>query len=245
MNSDAFHALGQFLTATEAGRIAGSLEFGNAIGKALDEVHPERRVEVSELLVAADLRGDDPSQMIATLKAIAGAKSITTSIRPVWTMPGNAATSGRLTSEFHHIVRAARLSVTCATYNFNPGSTMWDALREASHRPGVQVTIYVDSQKGDPQEVKRKIPKATVYRSANLPNGKPIVSHAKFVIVDHEILLLTSANFSFSAENRNIELGLSIRDPILAESIEEMLESIAGTLYESSGPKSWSGRGLR
>lgn len=31
--------------------------------------------------------------------------------------------------------------------------------------------------------------------------------HTKFIVVDHEVVLLTSANFSYSAENRNIEFG--------------------------------------
>lgn len=46
------------------------------------------------------------------------------------------------------------------------------------------------------------------------------MSHAKFIVIDHAMLLLTSANFSFSAENRNIEFGLRIHDPALAASVE-------------------------
>ena len=41
-----------------------------------------------------------------------------------------------------------------------------------------------------------------MYRSTNLPTGQPIVSHTKFIVVDHEVVLLTSANFSYNAENR-------------------------------------------
>ncbi|WP_394855781.1 phospholipase D-like domain-containing protein [Rhodococcus opacus] len=72
---------------------------------------------------------------------------------------------------------------------------------------------------------------ATVYRSAQLSDGHPIVSHAKFVVVDHEIILLTSANFSYSAETCNIEFGLLIRDSGLAASIEFTMSSKHGSLY--------------
>ena len=65
-----------------------------------------------------------------------------------------------------------------------------------------------------------------------LPDGKLIVSHTKFIVIDHEILLLTSANFSYSAENRNIEFGLLVRDAALAESVESTMTSKHGTLYE-------------
>ena len=71
-----------------------------------------------------------------------------------------------------------------------------------------------------------------MYRSAILPDGNPIVSHAKFIVVDHEIVLLTSANFSYSAENRNVEFGLLIRDSGLASSIESTMASKRGSLYE-------------
>ena len=147
-------------------------------------------------------------------------------------MPGNEATVGHLTGEFHRLVSAARQSVTCATYNFEPTSQMWTVLREASEQPGVVVTVYVDGNKADAVKVKAQLPQATVYRSSILPDGRQIVSHAKFVIIDHALLLLTSANFSFSAENRNIELGLHIHDPALAESIETTMASKHGTLYE-------------
>lgn len=44
-------------------------------------------------------------------------------------------------------------------------------------------------------------------------------------------MLLTSANFSFSAENRNIEFGLLVRDSALAESVESTMTTKHGTLY--------------
>ena len=64
------------------------------------------------------------------------------------------------------------------------------------------------------------------------PVAGDCLSHAKFIVVDHEVLLLTSANFSFSAENRNIEFGLLVRDSALAKSVESTMTSKHGTLYE-------------
>jgi len=104
-------------------------------------------------------------------------------------------------------------------------------LKQASEQPGVVVTVYVDGDKADAAKVKAQLPKATVYQSAELPNGKRVVSHAKFIVIDHEVMLLTSANFSFSAENRNIEFGLLVRDSALAESVESTMTTKHGTLY--------------
>lgn len=75
----------------------------------------------------------------------------------------------------------------------------------------VSATVYVDGDKADVVNVKAHLGRETVYRSAVLPTGKPVINHAKFVI-DREMLLLTSANFSFSTENRNVEFGLLVQD---------------------------------
>lgn len=231
MPSDPFGALGEYLTANEAQALAVQFSLRQHVIKALGSINPGRRVDAKELLATAGLDHTDGPRAAAVLGAIAGAKSVHRDLTPVWTMPGNEAKVGHLTSEFHRLVQAARVSITCATYNFEKTSQMWTVLKEASQQPGVVVTVYVDSDVADAIKVKMQLPRATVYRSAELPSGKRVVSHAKFIIIDHELLLLTSANFSFSAENRNVEFGLLVRDGALAESVESTMTSKHGSLY--------------
>jgi phosphatidylserine/phosphatidylglycerophosphate/cardiolipin synthase-like enzyme len=232
MPYDAITELGAFLTAREAEGLAVLLGAGEHTAHALQSVSVARRERASELLKAAGISHTTPELSMAVLRAIAGAKPVHRDLVPVWTMPGNEATVGHLTSQFHDVVTAARISVTCATYNFTPNSVMWDALKTASEQPDVVVCIYVDGDKGDPAGVKVRLPRATVYQSAILPDGQAIISHAKFIIVDHEIILLTSANFSYNAENRNVEFGLRIQDGGLAASIESTMAGKHGSLYE-------------
>jgi phosphatidylserine/phosphatidylglycerophosphate/cardiolipin synthase-like enzyme len=232
MASDPLADLGNFLTATEAERLALQIETGQHTIAALSEIAVARRDAVKRLLSTAGLGHTDPARTVSVLRAITGAKSVLRELTPVWTMPGNEANIGRLTGEFHRIVRAARQSVTAATYNFHDSSQMWNALKEASEQPGMVVIVYVDADKADADNVKAQLPRATVYRSAELPTGKRVVSHAKFIVVDHELLLITSANFSYSAENRNVEFGLLVRDSALAESVEATMTSKHGSLYE-------------
>lgn len=232
MSDDPLSDLGKYLTATEAESLAVLIGAGEHTTHALTSVSSARRAQASLLLKAAGIGHAEPALSVAVLRAIAGAKSVQRELVPVWTMPGNEATTGHLTNQFRNVVAAARISVTCATYNFSPSSNMWDALQAASEEPDVVVCVYVDADKGDPIKVKARLPRATVYRSATLPNGKPIVSHTKFIVVDHEVVLLTSANFSYSAENRNIEFGLLIHETGLAASIESTIASKRGSLYE-------------
>jgi phosphatidylserine/phosphatidylglycerophosphate/cardiolipin synthase-like enzyme len=232
MDSEALMGLGEFLTAGEARGMAAMLASGEHVNRALNEVNASRRERARELLSAADLSHENANVAAAVLNGISGAKSVQRETSPVWTMPGNEAEVGYLTSQFHSLVQGARQSVTCATYNFEQSSKMWDVLKEASERPGVRVVVYVDASKADGDKIKKQMPKATIYRSGTLPSGKQVVSHAKFVVIDHSLLLLTSANFSYSAENRNVEFGVRISDPGLAESVEEVMATKHGVLYE-------------
>lgn len=232
MASNPLAELGSFLTATEAERLAMQFEAETPASIAVREIAMARREQVKGLLAAAGLGPSDPCRAVSVLRAIAGAKTVLRELTPVWTMPGNEANTGHLTSEFHRIVGAARQSVTAATYNFQDTSRMWTALKSASEQPGIVVTVYVDAGVADAATVKSQLLRATVYRSAVLPNAKQVVSHAKFIVVDHELLLTTSANFSYSAENRNVEFGILVRDTALATSVEATMTSKHGSLYE-------------
>lgn len=232
MASDPLAELGSFLTGTEADRLAVQFESRTPVSIAVQVIAMNRRDQAKALITAADLGPADRDRALSVFRAIAGAKTALRELTPVWTMPGNEANTGHLTSEFHRIIGAARQSVTSATYNFQDTSQMWTALKAASDQPGVVVTVYVDAKVADAATVKAQLPKATVYRSAILPTGKQVVSHAKFVVVDHELLLITSANFSYSAENRNVEFGMLVRDTALAASVEATMTSKHGSLYE-------------
>jgi phosphatidylserine/phosphatidylglycerophosphate/cardiolipin synthase-like enzyme len=233
MPTEPFAALGAYLTAAEADRLASSYAAGDTTSQVLKEIHAARRAEVRRLLDEADLGSHRPETIVAVLRAIAGARAVRTVVTPVWTMPGAEATIGRLTSEAQRLITDARLSVVCSSYNFSPHSQMWDALEDASRRDGITVTVYLDADKGDASAVAAHLSRATVYRTLTLPGAsQPLVSHAKFVIIDRTLVLLTSANFSHSAENTNIELGLLVTDPALAESIESLMRDKHGVLYE-------------
>jgi hypothetical protein len=99
MPSDPFDALGEFLTANEALGLAVLLAEGEHTSVALREVSSARRDDAKGLLAATGLGHSDVDRSVAVLHAIAGAKSVHRDLTPVWTMPGNEATIGHLTSE--------------------------------------------------------------------------------------------------------------------------------------------------
>ena len=59
------------------------------------------------------------------------------------------------------------------------------------------------------------------------PTGRPVSSmHAKCVVIDGREALVTSANFTEAAQERNIELGLLVNSQIIARRIEEHFISL-------------------
>lgn len=232
MSELALGALGAELTAVEAAALAERFAGGFSFGKALQSVSGTRRDRVRTLLLEAGLTGD--ATTVAVLRAIEGANRRTTSVEPVWTLPGNRADFGRLTSSVADLVLSARTSVTCTTYNFEESSSLWDGLREVAVRPGVAVTVYVDAKacaKRTPQAIAAQLPGARVLASSSL-DGRHVRSHAKIVCVDHRFLVVSSANLSASGELYNVELGLRLDDPALSQLIEQQLIDVEQDLYE-------------
>jgi PLD-like domain len=230
---DPYAALGDFLTAHEAEQLAATLQAGDTLSQALREIHPSRRDDARRLLTSADLGPHRVAISVAVLRAVGGARAVPSTLTPVWTMPGAEATIGRLTSQARKIIDEARMSVVCSSFNFARSSWMWDALAEATGRPGVSVTLYLDGRVGTATRVAEHMPDATVYRTTTPPGRRRrYVSHAKFLIVDRTLTLVTSANLSYPAEHTNVELGLLVQDTALAASIETLMRSKHGILYE-------------
>ncbi|MFI5959766.1 DISARM system phospholipase D-like protein DrmC [Cryptosporangium sp. NPDC051539] len=228
----AARTLAELLTGTEAKQIADRLEDGNTLTAALRAIGPSRRLTFRPLLASVD-----PAARVAVMRAIEGARTAPAAIRPIWTMPGHVAQGGPLTSSVRHLVNGARNSVVCSTYNFQRSSSLWAALGQAARRPGVVMRVYVDgvaaSSAGSPtaKEVASHLTPGVVLQAKKF-GGSRIRNHAKFLAVDHRFLLVSSANFSWSAENDNVELGLMVDDRNLTESIEREMAISEEVLYE-------------
>ncbi|MBT2438780.1 hypothetical protein J7E93_01285 [Streptomyces sp. ISL-36] len=80
-------------------------------------------------------------------------------------------------------------------------------------------------------EVAAHLAPAEVWRTKEFDGGY-VRNHAKFLAIDHHLLLVTSANFSWSAENNNVEFGILIDNPSLTEAVERELRMAEGALYE-------------
>jgi hypothetical protein len=235
----AARALAAYLTGTEGKGIADRLEAGESLTAALSALPKARQPAVKKLLVSGGLL-DRRAQLVLICRSIEGARSTVTRVDPLWTMPGHLAQTGPLTSSVPQLIAKARVAITCSTFNFQESSALWTSLRTAAQQLRSGVKVYVDTRaaesKGEwvspsPADIATHLRPGQVFQTRVI-NGKAVRNHAKYLIVDHRFVLVTSANFSRSAEFDNIEFGVRIDAPNLAEAVERELSLVESTLFE-------------
>ena len=208
--------------------MADRLADGYTLTAALRNIGEGRRLEARRLMIAVT---DSGTELVPVLRAVQGSRSVVTAVTPVWTMPGFLAQSGQLSRSVADLIDGARTSITCSTYNFQTSSALWAGLRAAADRPELSLRIYVDGPAADgntrksavtTRQIADHLRPAVVLRTRRTATG-PVLNHTKFIVVDHRFLLVTSANFSWQAENRNVEFGVLLDDSALAESVERQM----------------------
>src|SRR5262249_12702088 len=114
-------------------------------------------------------------------------------------------------------------------------------------RPDLRVQFFLDVQRqpadtAQPEELLRRFAHrfrtsqwpgerlpAVYYdpRSLDLEPGKHSSLHAKCIVVDRRVALVTSANFTEAAQTRNIGVGALIRSEPFARQVAEHFEALA------------------
>ena len=155
----------------------------------------------------------------------------------VWTGPEVAGLHARDTRRvYEELLGSATRSIWASTYVFSDGPRAFKTLAERMDAvPELEVTLLlnIERRRGDTtasESLVRRFadefwgeewpgtarPKV-YYDPRSLDMGSPAgVLHAKAVVADEESVFITSANLTEAAQDRNIELGLLVRDRSLA-----------------------------
>ncbi|MFP4173487.1 MAG: DISARM system phospholipase D-like protein DrmC [Candidatus Hydrogenedentota bacterium] len=158
----------------------------------------------------------------------------------VWSGPEVPGLHARDTRRvYEELIGAAQQSMWISTYVYFDGSKMFERLaRQMDAAPALNVTLLLNIQRkwGDttaPDYLVRRFAERfweTDWPGSRRPrifydprsletDGPASVLHAKAVVVDDETVFVTSANLTEAALDRNIELGLLVRDGALAKSV--------------------------
>jgi len=165
----------------------------------------------------------------------------------VWSGPEVPGLHARDTKRvYEELLGSAERSVWASTYAFFDGPKAFEVLaRHMDATPVLSVTLLLNIQRkrGDTTESdqlvrrfadhfwKRDWPGSSRPRVFYDPRALDLdhpggVLHAKAVVADDEVVFVTSANLTEAALERNIELGLLVRDHALAATISSHFRTL-------------------
>ena len=203
--------------------------------------------ELLENLNALERMGVSGRAAAAWLRAVEQARTRSPSPDLVWSGPEVAGLHARDTRRvYEELLGAAKRSIWASTYVYFDGPRAFATLAARMDAiPELQVTLLLNIQRrrGDttaPDQLVRRFAdrfwtsdwpgeaRPRVYydpRSLDL-DGPAGVLHAKAVVADGEAVFTTSANLTDAALDRNIELGVLIRDRALAASVTSHFQGL-------------------
>jgi len=168
------------------------------------------------------------------------------SMELVWTGPRPVPTSTlrRLDQVLYDLILNAQRAILLVTFAAAKIGRLKTALQEAAQR-GVVIQLILEFEDASAGQLSRDAltaftgsveQQAAIYywpldqRERNT-HGKPGKLHAKCAVVD-EAALISSANLTDDAFNRNIEMGVLLRVPAMAEQISQHFQALieAGVL---------------
>lgn len=217
--------LGAPYTAASLRSVLGLLEGGEDVLAALGEL---------------ELKGIAGPAAAAWIRTVEEAVSRAPRPDLVWTGPEVPGIHARDTRRvYEELLGSAERSIWACSYAYFDGPRAFDVLaRRMDLKPDLRVTLLLNIQRrrGDaasPDELVRRFadrfwgtdwpgssrPRVYFDPRSLEPDGPAGILHAKAVVADDEVVFVTSANLTEAALDRNIELGLLVRDRALAASV--------------------------
>jgi phosphatidylserine/phosphatidylglycerophosphate/cardiolipin synthase-like enzyme len=202
--------------------------------------HAEGAEEVVRALLELERLGISGRAAAAWMRTVEKAASRRPGPDLVWSGPEVPGLHARDTRRvYEELLGSAERSVWASSYAYFDGPRAFEVLaRRMDARPELRVTLLLNVQRkwgettAADQLVRRfadrfwksdwpgsSRPRVYYDPRALDPEGPGGVLHAKAVVADEEAVFVTSANLTEAALDRNIEIGLLVRDRALAASV--------------------------
>ena len=193
---------------------------------------------ILEVLTEWERMGVSPAAGVVWLNSLARASDRAPAPDFVWTGPEVVGLHARDTRRvFEELIGAAKHSIWVCSYAFFDGPRAFKTLASRMDaNPGLEVRLLlnIERRRGDTTAADAVVRRfADMFWGEAWPGGvRPRVFydprsveddgpggvlHAKAVVADEQSVFITSANLTEAAFDRNIELGLLVRDRTLAE----------------------------
>jgi phosphatidylserine/phosphatidylglycerophosphate/cardiolipin synthase-like enzyme len=193
--------------------------------------------EVATALTELEKTGLAGAVVAVLLEAVDHAESRSPRPDLVWSGPEVSGLYARDTRRvYEELLGSAERSIWASTYAFFDGPKAFEVLsRRMDSVEDLEVTLLLNIERkwgdttGRDELVRRFADRfwktewpgerrpSVFYDPRSLDEGRPAgVLHAKAVVKDDDTVFITSANLTEAALDRNIELGLVVRDPALS-----------------------------
>lgn len=232
----AIAVLAETLPATDVDRLAGA-----AIG-GISGLHQFRANAASDklrmacqTLTAMIGAGVNPHAVAGALlgaKVTAHRRQAAVSVDVVWTGPTSDVTTGRLTAAvINEILAEAAREILLIGYAVHDDPMVANGLAAAAQR-GVAVTLLLERSLDNPNyhASGSPFPGLPARRLAWPANHRPAggaALHAKVLVVDRSVALVTTANITHWALERNLECGILLHGGHQPSQIHDHVDSLA------------------
>lgn len=216
---------------------------------ALRRVAPACPEPAIDEILSLSADGMKPLHMAALLSAVADAieARLSSAAELVWTGPETAVAHSRDTSVvLSELFQSAKHSVIVSTFVVHQPQIVFRALADRmAEVPELRVQLFVHvgrDQRDNRHESEILREFATDLRARWPGESRPSLYydprslssnpadratwHAKVVVVDDEASLVTSANFTAWAQQRNVEAGVLVRNSAFARQLRQQFEGL-------------------
>lgn len=224
----ALEPLIDLLTVTELRRVAASLGETGQPRRAAREVAGDRAPAARQLLGELVPQFGHPAALAASLRAIA--RSMNSGPQPptvVWSGPQLSGDSIRTTDAIVRLIDEAEESILASTYSGSATAPFVKALRRAADRK-LLITVVADVvlQSACARAISSAVPRARVFGYHYEHASGYGLQHSKVLVIDGHTSLVTSANLSVAALERNLEAGLLVHDLAIASGITRRISDL-------------------
>ncbi|MGQ7297908.1 DISARM system phospholipase D-like protein DrmC [Quadrisphaera sp. KR29] len=213
--------LAALLGPSELRRVADGLDIDRAPRRATRSLAPEKRDRAEELVRGVIDGFGNHRAVAAALRAIAStAERVPPPPTLVWSSPQLPGDSVRTTSAIVRMIDDAEESVLASTYSGGATAPFVEALARAAQRR-VRITVVADVSncRESAEAIGRAVPRVRMLGFYDADSGQPRLQHSKVLVIDGRIALVTSANLSYAAVEKNLEAGLLVHGTHVASQI--------------------------
>lgn len=238
-------ALKELARAVQAGWLTG-----DSPPAAFAQLAGHRGAELADWLLDLETNGFTPPQIARLLQALVAGRCRDRVLLPDLVVSGPDVPGVPTTDTYatvQSMFQQAEREIILAGYAFHNGKLLFERLAaQKALRPDLRIIFHVDVPRraGDTSTAEAIIlryaadfrerhwpwePRPEIYfdpRALQAEAKQRASLHAKAVVVDRRQLLLTSANFTEAAHQRNIEMGLLSHATYLAEQVASYFEAL-------------------